>query len=118
MSPAAVIYDALVNALDLQASVKLMDDKELVQVRGALGRGEFPAWTAERIHGMVMLEMVERFVEKVSHEATKQEPVIHIIITADDSGIEAVMDRLRPDIAVPLKNPSGCDRGHRSEVPQ
>lgn len=62
MRPSAAIYDELVKAGDLVEAVKGLDDHELRQVRGALARGDFPSWPAERVHGVCILVACERFM--------------------------------------------------------
>jgi hypothetical protein len=56
------IFDSLVKAADLEVTVKALSDDELRQVHGALSRGDYAEWPAERVHGMCILEGCARFM--------------------------------------------------------
>lgn len=64
MKTAEVLYDALKNARDLEASVKVMSDMDLRTLRGGLARGEFQDWPASMVHGVCILEGCRRFCER------------------------------------------------------
>lgn len=55
------IYLELVLAEDLEAAVCLLSDDELRQVRGALSRGDYNEWPADRVHGVCIIEGCRRF---------------------------------------------------------
>lgn len=55
------IYLELVLAENLEAAVQLLDDHELRQLRGALSRGDYNDWPADRVHGVCIIEGCRRF---------------------------------------------------------
>lgn len=73
MTAAEVIYSGLLHARDLEASVKTLDDADLVKVSDALARGDFGEWPAGRVHGMCIVEGHRRFVGMVKAETLKSE---------------------------------------------
>jgi hypothetical protein len=62
MRTSPAIYDDLVKSGDLVESVKALSDDELRQLRGALARGDFASWPADRVHGVCILEACDRFM--------------------------------------------------------